>query len=99
MTFERFFGSATGNTPYDYQSRLAGNDSGAACRSRLIKRKDEPSDLSIVAGRKTHRLTVAFWADAAVPEMILPIKADSMWCEKTGPHTSFGLSIRTSGMS
>lgn len=36
LPFDNFFHIATGNTPYDYQSRLAGNDSGAACRSQLI---------------------------------------------------------------
>lgn len=36
LPFATFFHSATGNTPYDYQSRLAGNDSGTACRSQLI---------------------------------------------------------------
>jgi len=36
LPFNTFFQSATDNTPYDYQSRLAGNDSGTACRSQLI---------------------------------------------------------------
>lgn len=36
LQFDNFFRSATGNTPYDYQSRLAGSDSGAACHSQLI---------------------------------------------------------------
>lgn len=36
MNFQDFFQSATGNTPYDYQSRLAGRDSGTACHSQLI---------------------------------------------------------------
>src|SRR6266576_546631 len=36
MNFGEFFKAATGNSPYDYQSRLAGNDSGTACDSRLI---------------------------------------------------------------
>ncbi len=36
MTFKAFFQAATDNTPYDYQSRLAGNDSDAACDSQLI---------------------------------------------------------------
>jgi len=36
LSFNTLFQSATGNTPYDYQSRLAGNDSGTACRSQLI---------------------------------------------------------------
>ncbi len=36
MSFADFFQSATGNTPYEYQSRLAGNDSDTACRSQLI---------------------------------------------------------------
>lgn len=36
LPFDTFFQSATGNTPYDYQSRLAGSDSGTACRSQLI---------------------------------------------------------------
>lgn len=36
LPFDTFFHSATGNAPYDYQSRLAGNDSGTACRSQLI---------------------------------------------------------------
>lgn len=36
LPFNTFFQSATGNTPYDYQCRLAGNDSGTACHSQLI---------------------------------------------------------------
>jgi len=36
LSFDTFFQSATGNTPYDYQSRLAGNDSGTTCHSQLI---------------------------------------------------------------
>ena len=36
MTYRDFFNSATGNEPYDYQSRLAGGDSGASCESKLI---------------------------------------------------------------
>jgi ERCC4-related helicase len=36
LPFDTFFHTATGNMPYDYQSRLAGNDSGKACRSQLI---------------------------------------------------------------
>lgn len=36
LEFNTFFRAATGNTPYDYQSRLAGNDSDTACRSQLI---------------------------------------------------------------
>ncbi len=34
--FALFFKDATGNAPYDYQSRLAGGDSGRACESQLI---------------------------------------------------------------
>jgi hypothetical protein len=30
LPFDTFFQSVTGNTPCDYQSRLAGNDSGTA---------------------------------------------------------------------
>jgi CRISPR-associated endonuclease/helicase Cas3 len=36
MSFADFFQTATGNTPYDYQSRLAGSDSVTACSSQLI---------------------------------------------------------------
>src|SRR5260370_39037463 len=36
MTFQHFFRSATSNSPYDYQSRLAGVDSGTLCHSQLI---------------------------------------------------------------
>lgn len=36
LPFDTFFQSGTGNTPYDYQSRLAGNDPGTACDSQLI---------------------------------------------------------------
>ena len=36
LSFDTFFQAATGNMPYDYQSRLAGNDSGTGCRSQLI---------------------------------------------------------------
>jgi len=34
--FEDFFAAATGHPPYDYQSRLAGGDAGADCKSQLI---------------------------------------------------------------
>jgi hypothetical protein len=34
--FDRFFNGATGHEPFDYQRRLAGGDSGTACRSQLI---------------------------------------------------------------
>jgi CRISPR-associated endonuclease/helicase Cas3 len=36
LQFDTFFRTATGNTPYSYQSRLAGDDSGIPCRSQLI---------------------------------------------------------------
>ena len=36
LQFDTFFQKATGNSPYDYQSRLAGSDSGATCNSQLI---------------------------------------------------------------
>lgn len=36
MSFENFFHAVTGNKPYDYQSRLAGGDSGRTCESLLI---------------------------------------------------------------
>src|SRR5947207_9396244 len=36
MSFADFFQAATGNLPYDYQSRLAGRDSRTECNSRLI---------------------------------------------------------------
>jgi CRISPR-associated endonuclease/helicase Cas3 len=36
MNFTDFFQTATGNTPYDYQRRLAGGDQGADCNSQLI---------------------------------------------------------------
>ena len=36
VQFDNFFESATGNLPYDYQSRLVGKDAGTACRSQLI---------------------------------------------------------------
>src|SRR6266446_9061118 len=36
LPFDTFFRVATGNMPYDYQSRLAGNDPGTPCRSQLI---------------------------------------------------------------
>ncbi len=36
LKFDNFFQAATGNTRYDYQCRLAGGDSGTACRSQLI---------------------------------------------------------------
>ena len=36
MTFDDFFRAATGNAPYDYQSRLAGADAGRPCESQLI---------------------------------------------------------------
>jgi CRISPR-associated endonuclease/helicase Cas3 len=36
MTFQHFFRSASGHPPYDYQSRLAGSNSGTTCNSQLI---------------------------------------------------------------
>src|SRR5438477_4723662 len=36
MSFADFFQAARGNLPYDYQSRLAGRDSGTECNSQLI---------------------------------------------------------------
>lgn len=36
LPFDAFFQAATGNSPYNYQCRLAGNDSGTECSSRLI---------------------------------------------------------------
>ncbi len=36
MNFADFFHTAAGNTPYNYQSRLAGSDPGTACHSQLI---------------------------------------------------------------
>jgi len=36
LPFDSFFQSAPGNTPYDYQSRLSGNDPVTACRSQVI---------------------------------------------------------------
>ena len=36
MNFEGFFKAGTGHEPYDYQRRLAGGDTGAACESKLI---------------------------------------------------------------
>lgn len=35
-TYDTFFQTATGNTPYDYQRRLAGGDAGCPCTSQLI---------------------------------------------------------------
>jgi hypothetical protein len=36
MNFGQFSKAATGETPYDCQSRLAGGDSGKPCSSQLI---------------------------------------------------------------
>jgi CRISPR-associated endonuclease/helicase Cas3 len=36
LQFDGFFQKATGNSPYAYQSRLAGNDSGTTCNSQFI---------------------------------------------------------------
>jgi len=47
MSFADFFQAATGNLPYDYQSRLAGGDSGTECNSRLI---NIPTGLGKTAG-------------------------------------------------
>jgi hypothetical protein len=35
-SFKPFFEDATGNSPYDYQARLAGGDGGLPCESQLI---------------------------------------------------------------
>lgn len=45
-SYPAFFESLTGNPPYDYQSRLAGGDSGRACESLLI---DIPTGLGKTA--------------------------------------------------
>src|ERR1035441_3381186 len=45
-SFDRFFSGATGHEPFDYQRRLAGGDSGAACRSHII---DIPTGLGKTA--------------------------------------------------
>jgi hypothetical protein len=45
-SFAAFFQQTTGNPPYAYQSRLAGDDSGAECRSQLI---DLPTGLGKTA--------------------------------------------------
>ena len=45
--FESFFQSATGNTPYDYQSRLAGCENGRECHSQLLR---VPTGLGKTAG-------------------------------------------------
>ena len=61
MTFKRFFQTATNNSPYDYQSRLAGSDSGTPCRSQLI---DIPTGLG-----KTAAVVVAWlWNRVAHPK-------------------------------
>jgi hypothetical protein len=36
LLYDEFFQTATGNAPYDCQSRLAGDNSGTACDSQLI---------------------------------------------------------------
>ncbi len=35
-SFDAFFKAATGNDPYDYQRRLAGDTDGRSCASQLI---------------------------------------------------------------
>ena len=34
--FKQFFEGAAGNSSYDYQARLAGEDDGVPCESQLI---------------------------------------------------------------
>jgi len=34
--FEQFFANVTGNSPYDYRTRLAGGHPGTDCKSKLI---------------------------------------------------------------
>lgn len=59
--FDQFFNDATGHPPYDYQSRLAGNDSGTACRSQLI---NVPTGLG-----KTAAVVIAWlWNRVAQPD-------------------------------
>lgn len=36
QSFDEFFHRATGNAPYAYQRRLAGDTSGRSCESQLI---------------------------------------------------------------
>lgn len=36
LSFDTFFQTATGNSPYDYQSRLAEGDTGRFCESQLV---------------------------------------------------------------
>ena len=47
--FKLFFGGATGNSPYDYQARLAGGDGGVPCESQLIS---IPTGLGKTAARR-----------------------------------------------
>jgi hypothetical protein len=47
MTFGIFTRTANGNTPYDYQRRLASADAGRACESQLIS---IPTSLGETAG-------------------------------------------------
>ena len=57
-----FFYAATGNVPYDYQCRLAGGDSGTACRSQLI---NIPTGLG-----KTAAVVLAWlWNRVAAPSL------------------------------
>ena len=62
MSFADFFQAATGNLPYDYQSRLAGGDSGTECNSQLI---NIPTGLG-----KTAAVVLAWlWNRVAVPSI------------------------------
>jgi CRISPR/Cas system-associated endonuclease/helicase Cas3 len=77
LPFDNFFQSATDNTPYDYQSRLAGNDSGTACRSQLI---NVPTGLG-----KTAAVVLA-WLWNRVQPQIRSGRADSPKPKPTEHH-------------
>ena len=61
-TFVDFFCNVTGNTPYDYQRRLAGGDEGRSCESQLI---------SIPTGLGKTAAVVWLWNRVAHPGAIL----------------------------
>jgi CRISPR-associated endonuclease/helicase Cas3 len=62
LPFDDFFHTATSNTPYNYQSRLAGSDAGTDCHAQLI---NIPTGLG-----KTAAIVLAWlWNRMAVPSL------------------------------
>ena len=67
LSFNTFSEVATGNSPYDYQSRLAGGDAGRSCESQLV---------SIPTGLGKTAAVVLTWLRSHVEKLIPLIAAN-----------------------